>query len=69
MLLVRFLSDGSGFGGLEKRILGFLRLSPVDDRSVFRGRELGRCWSVQLSTVLAGETGEGGEVESDVVVE
>lgn len=63
MLLVRFLSDGNGLGVLPNNIFGFLRLRPVDDLSVLRGR------STKLSNVLVGEPGDGGEFACDVAVE
>lgn len=63
MLLVRCRSDGNGLGVLPNRIFGFLRLRPVEDRSVLRGR------SPKLSNVLVGEPGDGGEFASDVAVE
>lgn len=63
MLLVRFLSDGNGFGVLPNNTRGLLRLRPVDDRSVLRGR------STKPSSVLVGEPGDGGEFASDGAAE
>lgn len=61
--MVRFRSDGNGFGVLPNSTFGLLRLRPVDDLSVLRG-----C-SLKLSNVLVGEPGEGGEFVSDVAAE
>lgn len=63
MLLVRFRSDGNGFGVLPNSIFGLFRLRPVDDLSVLRG-----C-SLKLSNVLVGEPGDGGEFACDVAAE
>lgn len=63
MLLVRFRSDGNGFGVLPNNTFGLFRLRPVDDLSVLRG------FSLKLSNVLVGEPGDGGEFACDGAAE